>query len=139
MAPAGEKLQSTRSLPAYLLLAVAVFACLLPFSGKAFNVDDTLFIYVARQITQHPLDPFGFKVNWFLDAVPMAHETKNPPLASYYMAAAASFVGWSERALHLAFLLPALASVLGVYRLAQRFTKSPMLAAIATLLTPVFL
>jgi 4-amino-4-deoxy-L-arabinose transferase-like glycosyltransferase len=123
----------------YILLAVAVLICLLPFSGKAFNVDDTLFIYVARQITHHPLDPYGFKVNWFLDAVPMAHETKNPPLASYYIAAAARLVGWSERALHLAFLLPALAVVLGTYRLAQRFTKSPLLAAAATLLTPVFL
>ncbi len=123
----------------YILLAVAVLACLLPFSGKAFNVDDTLFIYVARQITQHPLDPYGFKVNWFLDAVPMARETKNPPLASYYIAAAASFVGWSERALHFAFLLPALAVVLGTYRLAQRFTNSPLLAAAATLLTPVVL
>jgi hypothetical protein len=123
----------------YILLAVAVLACLLPFSGKAFNVDDTLFIYVARQITHHPLDPYGFKVNWFLDAVPMARETKNPPLASYYIAAAASVIGWSERALHLAFLLPALALVLGTYRLAQRFTNSPLLAAGATLLTPVFL
>lgn len=139
MAPAAEKLQSTRSLPAYLLLAVAVFACLLPFSGKAFNIDDTLFLYVARQITQHPLDPFGFKVNWFLDAVPMAYETKNPPFAAYYIAAAATIVGWSERALHLAFLLPALAVVWGTYRLAQRFTKSPLLAAAATLLTPAFL
>jgi 4-amino-4-deoxy-L-arabinose transferase-like glycosyltransferase len=111
----------------------------LPFSGKAFNVDDTLFIYVARQITHHPLDPYGFKVNWFLDAVPMAYETKNPPLAAYYIAAAASVAGWSERALHFAFLLPALAVVLGTYRLAQRFTDSPMLAAAATLLTPVFL
>ena len=117
----------------------AVIACLVPFSGKAFNVDDTLFIYVARQITQHPLDPYGFKVNWFLDAVPMAYETKNPPLAAYYIAAAAAFVGWSERALHLAFLLPALAAVLGTYRLAQRFTSSPLLAAAATLLTPAFL
>jgi hypothetical protein len=123
----------------YILLAAAVLVCLLPFSGKAFNVDDTLFIYVARQITQHPLDPYGFKVNWFLDAVPMAYETKNPPLASYYIAAAASFVGWSERALHLAFLLPALGVVLGTYRLAQRFTASPLLAATTTLLTPVFL
>jgi 4-amino-4-deoxy-L-arabinose transferase-like glycosyltransferase len=123
----------------YILLAVAVLACLLPFSGKAFNIDDTLFIYVARQITQHPLDPYGFKVNWFLDAVPMAHETKNPPLAAYYIAAAARVVGWSERALHLAFLLPALAAVLGTYRLAQRFTTSPLLAAATTLLTPVFL
>ena len=122
-----------------MLLSAAALASLVPFSGKAFNVDDTLFIYVARQITQHPLDPFGFKVNWFIDAVPMAYETKNPPLASYYLAAAASLVGWPERALHLAFLLPALAAVLGTYSLAQRFTNSPLLAAAATLLAPAFL
>ena len=139
MASPSDSVHNKRQRVHYILLAVAVLACLLPFSGKAFNVDDTLFIYVARQITQHPLDPYGFKVNWFLDAVPMARETKNPPLASYYIAAAASLLGWSERALHLAFLLPALAAVLGTYRLAQRFTNSPLLAAAATLLTPVFL
>jgi 4-amino-4-deoxy-L-arabinose transferase-like glycosyltransferase len=139
MASPTDSAQPKRQYVHYILLAVAVLACLLPFSGKAFNVDDTLFIYIARQITQHPLDPYGFKVNWFLDAVPMAHETKNPPLASYYIAAAAGFVGWSERALHLAFLLPALAVVLGTYRLARRFTQSALLAAVATLLAPAFL
>jgi len=140
MAPATERVQNRRSLVrSYIFLAVALFACLLPFSGKAFNVDDTLFLYVARQITQHPLDPFGFKVNWFLDSVPMAHETKNPPLAGYYIAAAAGIVGWSERALHLAFFLPALAVVWGTYRMAQRLTNSPLLAAAITLLTPAFL
>jgi 4-amino-4-deoxy-L-arabinose transferase-like glycosyltransferase len=140
MASATDTVQAKRShLRSYLFLTVALFACLLPFSGKAFNIDDTLFLYVARQITQHPLDPFGFKVNWFLDAVSMAYETKNPPLAGYYIAAAASIVGWSERALHLAFLLPALAVLWGTYRLAQRFTDSPLLAAAATLLAPAFL
>lgn len=139
MAPPTDSVQNKTQRIHSILLAVAVLACLLPFSGKAFNVDDTLFIDVARQITQHPLDPYGFKVNWFLDAVPMAYETKNPPLAAYYIAAAAGFVGWSERALHLAFLVPALAVVLGTYRLARRFTNSPLLAAAATLLTPAFL
>ncbi len=139
MASPTDSISNKRPYVHYILLAVAVVACLAPFSGKAFNVDDPLFIYVARQITHHPLDPYGFKVNWFLDAVPMALETKNPPLAAYYIAVAASFVGWSERALHFAFLLPALAVVLGTYRLAQRFTNSPLLAAAATLLTPAFL
>ncbi len=139
MASPIDSVQSKHQRVHYILLAVAVLACLLPFSGKAFNIDDTLFIYVARQITHHPLDPYGFKVNWFLDFVPMARETKNPPLASYYIAAAAGLIGWSERALHLAFFLPALAVVLGTYRLAQRFTNSPLLAAAAALLTPVFL
>src|SRR5207244_12648211 len=58
------------------------------------------------------------------------------PLASYCMALVGSVVGWSERALHLAFLLPTLALVLGTYRLAQKFTRSPLLVAFATLLTP---
>jgi 4-amino-4-deoxy-L-arabinose transferase-like glycosyltransferase len=139
MASPTDSVQNNHQYIRYIVLAVAVLACLAPFSGKAFNVDDPLFIYVARQITHHPLDPYGFKVNWFLDAVPMAYETKNPPLAAYYIAAVASVVGWSERALHFAFLLPALAVVLGTYRLAQRFTDSPLVAAAATLLTPVFL
>src|SRR5580692_4017691 len=139
MASPTDSVQDKRQYVHYILLAVAVLTCLAPFSGKAFNIDDTLFVYEARQIAQHPLDPFGFKVNWFLDAVPMAYETKNPPLAAYYIAAAASGVGWSERALHFAFLLPALAVVLGTCRLARRLTDSPLLAAVATLLTPAFL
>ncbi|MFZ0277999.1 MAG: glycosyltransferase family 39 protein [Candidatus Sulfotelmatobacter sp.] len=139
MAPPIDSLRKNHRHVHYILLALAVLACLAPFSGKPFNIDDTLFVYEARQIAQHPLDPFGFKVNWYLDAIPMAYETRNPPLASYYSAAAAAFVGWSERALHLAFLLPALAAIWGTYRLAQRLTDSPLLAALATLLTPGFL
>jgi len=69
----------------------------------------------------------------------MAEVTQNPPLACYYLATAAHFVGWSERALHLAFLLPTIALVLGTYRLAKKFTRSPWFAAVATLLTPALL
>lgn len=35
--------------------------------------------------------------------------TKNPPLACYYLAISAMILGWSEPALHIAFLLPAAA------------------------------
>jgi 4-amino-4-deoxy-L-arabinose transferase-like glycosyltransferase len=140
MASPIETIQNRRAqLRSYIFLAVALFACLVPFSGKAFNIDDTLFVDEARQIAKHPLDPYGFRVNWFRDEIPMAYETRNPPLASYYLAAAAGIVGWSERALHLAFLLPALAAVWGTYWLAERFTNSPLLAAAATLLAPGFL
>ena len=47
--------------------------------------------------------------------------------------------GWSEAALHFAFLLPAVAAILGTHRLARRLCQSPILAALATLFTPVFL
>lgn len=120
----------------YVFLGVMTVACLLPFSGRAFHVDDTLFILAARQINQHPLDPYGFSLVWNTSSERMADLTKNPPLACYYLAVVGRVAGWSERALHVAFLVPALALVLGTYRLAKHFTRFPLLAGLATLLTP---
>jgi Dolichyl-phosphate-mannose-protein mannosyltransferase len=121
---------------AALLLGALTLFCLLPFSGKAFNVDDPLFLWSAQHIAEHPLDPYGFHALWDKSPAPMSEITKNPPLACYYAAAVGSIAGWSERALHLGFLLPALAVVLGTYRLALRLTSSPGIAAASTLLTP---
>jgi len=123
----------------YFLLSAATVFCLLPFSGRAFSTDDPLFIWTAQHIVQQPLNPYGFDVNWNKSAAAMSEVTQNPPLASYFMAAVGRIAGWSERALHLAFLLPTIGLVLGVYRLAKRFTGSGGLAAIATLLTPALL
>jgi 4-amino-4-deoxy-L-arabinose transferase-like glycosyltransferase len=120
-------------------LTFATFAALAPFLAKPFNIDDPLFIWVAHQIQAHPLNPYGFNVNWFGTVTPMWLATENPPLASYYMAFAAAIFGWSEVALHFAFLLPMLAVVLGTHRLAQKFCGQPVLAALAVLFTPVFL
>lgn len=120
----------------YVFLGGLTIACLLPFSGRAFHVDDTLFVWAARQISQHPLDPYGFSVIWNTSLERMADVTKNPPLACYYGAAVGRIAGWSERAFHVAFLVPALALALGTYRLAKHFTPFPLLAALATFLTP---
>jgi 4-amino-4-deoxy-L-arabinose transferase-like glycosyltransferase len=120
----------------YFLLIGITLVCLLPFSGRAFHVDDPLFVWSAQQIAKHPLDPYGFQVVWDNYSQPMSEITKNPPLACYYLAAIGSIAGWSERALHLGFLLPAIVLVLGTYRLSMRFTRSPLVAAAAALLTP---
>ena len=123
----------------YSLLFIFTVLSLLPFSSKPFNIDDPLFLWSAHQIVKHPFDPYAFQVNWYRTYLPMWRETKNPPFGCYYVAAVAQLAGWSELALHLAFLVPALAAILGTYRLALRFTRFPFLAAIATLLTPGFL
>ncbi|HEY3762982.1 MAG TPA: glycosyltransferase family 39 protein [Verrucomicrobiae bacterium] len=120
-------------------LAVITFAILLPFCAKPFNLDDPLFLWVAKQVQLHPTDPFGFTVNWGLTAIPMWEATDNPPFASYYIALAASVLGWSEFSLHLAFILPAIGVVVGTRRLASHFCASPMIAALATLFMPVFM
>jgi 4-amino-4-deoxy-L-arabinose transferase-like glycosyltransferase len=135
----SDKIRGWISLHPNWTLTFATLAALAPFLAKPFNIDDPLFIWVAHQIQAHPLDPYGFNVNWFGTVTPMWLATENPPVACYYMAFAAAIFGWSEVALHFAFLLPAIAVVLGTHRLAQKFCGQPMLAALATLFTPVFL
>jgi 4-amino-4-deoxy-L-arabinose transferase-like glycosyltransferase len=122
-----------------LILIIITLACLLPFADKAFHIDDTLFLRAARHIQNNPLDFYGFRYNWEGQEVPMVEVMKNPPLASYYIALAAAWLGWSEWPLHLAFLLPAVAVALGTYRLAQLFCTRPLLAALSAILTPAFL
>ena len=118
---------------------IAVIAALAPFLNKAFHIDDPLFLWIAHQVSQHPADPYGFSVNWYVSAKPMFSVMQNPALNAYYIALAASFLGWSELAMHGAFLLPAVAAVLGTFFLAQRLSGSPLLAALLMLFTPVFL
>jgi Dolichyl-phosphate-mannose-protein mannosyltransferase len=122
-----------------LLLAGATVLALAPFATKAFHIDDTLFLAAARQIRSKPLDFYGFAINWYGTAAPISEVMKNPPLDSYFIAAVTAIAGENEMALHLAFLLPAIAAVLGTYALARRFCAWPAAAALATLGTPVFL
>src|SRR2546423_15665283 len=108
---------------AFLTLIAA--AALAPFLYKAFNADDPLFLWMAQQIAKHPLDPYGFDVNWASYPEPMWQQMQNPPLCSYFIAAVASVIGWSEPALHLAFLFWAAMSILGTFAIAQRFCLVP--------------
>jgi 4-amino-4-deoxy-L-arabinose transferase-like glycosyltransferase len=118
------------------LFVVALFA---PFVNKAFNIDDPLFLWVAKQLRHNPLDFYGFSVNWYETVMPMAVVTKNPPLLSYYLAGAGSLFGWSETSMHLVMLLPAIALVLGTFRLAGQLDADPLLAALIALCSPVFM
>lgn len=122
-----------------LIVSLAAVLPLLPFIDKAFHIDDTLFLWTARQILESPLDFYGFAGNWW-GYESQAHDfIKNPPLASYYIAFVALFAGFSEKALHVAFLVPALFAALGTYVLALRFTRLPAAAALAAIATPAFL
>lgn len=129
-------LQFWTKINSYALLGLLTVACLLPFSGRAFHVDDPLFVWAAKQIVKTPTNPYGFDVIWDYTRVHMSDVTQNPPLASYYTAAIGSLAGFAERPLHLGFLVMALTLVVGVYQLAETFTKYPLLAALATLVTP---
>lgn len=124
--------------PAWLLTTAVLFA-LVPFITKPFNIDDPLFIWIGQHIRSHPADPYGFSLNWYGYESPVWSITKNPPLACYYLSLAGSLIGWSEPALHGAFLLTAIACILGTHRLAGHLCNRPIHAALLTLFTPVFL
>lgn len=131
--------QRLSSVPPLCWLMVLTVACLLPFINKAVYIDDTLFLRAAQQIQKHPANFYGSTINWFGVPIPMIEAFDNPPLACYYLALIGSIAGWSEPALHLAFLLPALAAAWGVFSLAQYYCQRPLVAVAAALLTPVFL
>jgi 4-amino-4-deoxy-L-arabinose transferase-like glycosyltransferase len=137
---ASAKIGSPSLLHRYprILLAAATLACLLPFIDKALHLDDPLFIWAGRQMQTRWWDPYGFDVNWYGWSMPMFEVTKNPPLASAYIALVISIVGESVVWLHVAFLAPAIAAVLGTYALAQRACAFPFQAALALLAMPVF-
>jgi len=128
------------ALTSWPIIVVAItIACLVPFAGKAFHIDDPLFIWSAKQINVNPADFYGFKVNWYTMAMPMAEVTKNPPATCYYIALVGWLFGWSEIVLHISFLVPAAAAALGIFYLARQFCSRPGLATLAAVLTPAFL
>lgn len=117
--------KSPGKIAALLMLATITLVCLVPFIDKAFYIDDPLFVWCARQIQSHPLDCYGFNVNWDGQEKPMAAVTQNPPLSAYYLALIGSLMGWSEIALHAGCLLPTLAVVFGTFYLARHFCSIP--------------
>lgn len=124
----------------FILSAVFIPTLFLaPFLTKAYHIDDTLFIRVAEHILTHPLDFYGFPVNWYGFEMPMYEVNQNPPLVSYFIAFASLFAGWGEFSIHLAFLLPALALSTGTFVLARSFCSTPWLAVLGLVLTPVFM
>ena len=120
-------------------LIIATVLILTPFLTKPVHMDDPVFIWVAQYISTNPWDFFGFDVNWYGHVVSVAEINKNPPLTSYFMALFATLLGWSELALHIAFIIPAIALILGTYRLAQLFGANPLGAALSMLCCPVVL
>ena len=121
------------------LLSGLTLAVLVPFLNKAYDIDDPLFLWMGQQIIRSPFDPYGGTVHWSSLAQPMWVAMQNPPFCSYYIAAIGSFAGFGEVVMHSAFLLPALAAVLGTFALAKRLCGRPLIAAFLTLFTPVFL
>jgi hypothetical protein len=119
------------------ILSVLVVVSLALFANKAAQIDDPLFIW--QHLARQPLDPFGFSVNWFGVEEPAIEVMKNPPLGPYFLSVIGTLFGWDVITLHLAFILPALGFVFGVYRLGPRFGVPPLEATLLSFFSPAVL
>jgi 4-amino-4-deoxy-L-arabinose transferase-like glycosyltransferase len=118
------------------VVAVMTLLFLAPFAGKAIHIDDPMYLWAARQIHNEPFNFYGFDVNWYGYETPMVEANKNPPLVSFYLAFSAALLGWSEWALHLAMLLPAMSIIVAVAFLARFLGASPIGASLTALVMP---
>jgi 4-amino-4-deoxy-L-arabinose transferase-like glycosyltransferase len=130
---------SYRNRIAIVLLSLITIIILAPFAAKAFHIDDTLYLWTAKNIVKSPSNFYGFNVNWYGKEEPMSQVMKNPPLVSYYQALIGRLFGWGEVTMHLAMLVPAIFAITGTFFLARLLCRSPVEAALIALFTPVFL
>lgn len=111
---------------------------LLPFITKPFNIDDPFYLAVAKHITESPLDFYGFEYNWYGTLEPVTY-ANHAPASAYFMALVGAIAGWSEAVMHTAFMIPAIAFVLGTYALANRLCGAPVLASVVAWFGPAVL
>ena len=155
--PGVERVQSNRNTDRssarvrdLTLILALVLGFTLPFSGKAFHIDDVYFVEVARNVLRDPLRPFSgavaledidYRVFARRKECPSTFEAMaHPPLVPYALAAiAGSTGGLRERSLHFGFLVFALVAAAAMYDLARRFTARPREATLLLVSAPIFL
>lgn len=120
------------------LLALALLLTLLN-CAKPLCIDDALYYERARQVAEHPLDPYGFRIFWN-DRPEPALQVLAPPLFPYWWAAAIRLFG-DNTVLWKLWLLPvSLLLVFSLHALYRRFARGhEILLTWLTVLSPVFL
>ena len=101
-------------------------------AAKPLVIDDPVYVAFARQIADHPTDPYGFAFDWSVGPEPTISYGWVPPVLPYWLAGAMTLFGDSPIAWKLS-LLPftlaltgSLAFLLG--RWAGRLTTPALLA-----------
>lgn len=133
----GRFSSSEQGRASIILFGLWLFATAFNFD-KAYHVDDTAYLEMARWISLHPLHPMSGLLSWGAD-LEAIHYTNQPPLYFYLMAAWGVLFGWSEIAMHVLMSVFTLWAIVTFYRLAQIVTPGAALLPTAFLaLGPAF-
>jgi hypothetical protein len=106
---------------------------------KPLHVDDATFYFNATQIAAHPLDPYGYVMLRWSDAVPALHSLA-PPVLPYCWAAAIRIFDERPILWKLCFFPFSLIFVASLAAILRRFAASVAMPLLVLLvLSPVFL
>jgi hypothetical protein len=118
----------------WMALALASLV-LLPFLGKAYTIDDPVFLREAQSVLVDPLHPSAFRIVWASERHLRASEfLPGGPIAAYALVPAA-LADWQEWAGHLLMLLYFAVTIVATAALARQFGLSPWAQNAAALLT----
>jgi len=121
----------------HLLVLALLFTVLNAF--KPLCIDDALYYYHAKQISEHPLDPYGFTVFWN-DRPEPAVQNLAPVLMQYWWAIAIRLFGDHPFIWKLWLFPYALLLVFSVHRLLRRFASGyENILTWMIVISPVFL
>ncbi len=137
----GTRHASPRSRNFRELVCVVAFSAVLSllFINKAFHLDEPPFLAMARQITVAPLHPMDFEFNMFDRSVPMSELNEHPLVLPYLLAGLIYLTGEVEWVLRLLCLPFDLMAAVGLYLLARRYLRSPLLPTLILLAGPAYL
>ena len=108
------------------------------FIDKPFHIDDLYVISIAQQLSQKPLDPYGFEIDNLNSRVNALWYT-DPPLVSYYMSFLLHFFGDSEKIIHFGFILFPLLAAISMFYFSRRFVNIPLFTTLLMIATPTFI
>ncbi len=121
----------------YLALAFAAIAMNVPLVHQAFQLDDGLYLLLARNVRNNA---------WFPEDMPILFEglsgtdlasTEHPwPFTPYLLAPCVRVGGCSEICVHLIFLAFPVILAISMHSFARRFTRHPALACASLLCLP---
>jgi len=121
----------------HLLVLALLFTVLNAF--KPLCIDDALYYYHAKQISEHPLDPYGFTVFWN-DRPEPAVQNLAPVLMQYWWAIAIRLFGDHPFIWKLWLFPYALLLVFSIHRLLRRFASGyENILTWMIVISPVFL
>jgi hypothetical protein len=90
--------------------------------NKAFHIDDTFHLEVAKWLIHHPFSPMSGTVNWYNDPEPFSNANQ-PPLYFYIIALWGRLFGFSEVALHTMQSIFTFGCIWFFHNIAKQFTQ----------------